>query len=273
MFVFSNVITPQGLEPLQFSTKFRSHSLAQIISETRKSAPGVPEHTFFERFAAEHVLKANQIELDPDEIRIGMVGGGGDGGVDGIFLFVNRRFVLEDTDLKQVAGDRLSIELFVVQASRQTGFSESRVTKFGDFTQKCLRLTAKRREAVGFYKEALLNITEQFRTVYSDNLHRRPVVRLRFYYVTRADEVDPKVERRRTEFLETIGGFFVGVDCDLQFVGAPQLLKWFNKPTPVLHLGDARVGVVRMPPVRIAPLLRARPIQAGQVRARRRLDT
>ena len=145
------------------------HALAQIISETRKSAPGVPEHTFFERFAAEHVLKANQIELDPDEIRIGMVGGGGDGGVDGIFLFVNRRFVLEDTDLKQVAGDRLSIELFVVQASRQTGFSESGVTKFGDFTQKCLRLTAKRREAVGFYKEALLNITEQFRTVYSDN--------------------------------------------------------------------------------------------------------
>ena len=64
----------------------------------------------------------------------------------------------------------------------------------------------------------------------SDNLHRRPVVRLRFYYVTQADEVDPKVERRRTEFLETIDGFFVGVDCDLQFVGAPQLLMWFNKP-------------------------------------------
>ena len=26
MSVFSNVITPQGLEPLQFPTKFRSHS-------------------------------------------------------------------------------------------------------------------------------------------------------------------------------------------------------------------------------------------------------
>ena len=26
MFVFSNVIKPQGLEPLQFPTKFRSHS-------------------------------------------------------------------------------------------------------------------------------------------------------------------------------------------------------------------------------------------------------
>ena len=40
----------------------------------------------------------------------------------------------------------------------------------------------------------------------------------------------------------------------------------------VLHLRDARVGVVRMLPVRVAALLRARPIQPRQIRPRRRLD-
>ena len=30
MFVFSNVIKPQGLEPLQFPTKFRSHSFLRV---------------------------------------------------------------------------------------------------------------------------------------------------------------------------------------------------------------------------------------------------
>ena len=40
----------------------------------------------------------------------------------------------------------------------------------------------------------------------------------------------------------------------------------------VLHLRDARVGVVRMMPVRVAALLRARPIQPRQIRPRRRLD-
>ena len=34
MSVFSNVIKPQGLEPLQFPTKFRSHSRAQSASTT-----------------------------------------------------------------------------------------------------------------------------------------------------------------------------------------------------------------------------------------------
>ena len=40
----------------------------------------------------------------------------------------------------------------------------------------------------------------------------------------------------------------------------------------VLHLRDARVGVVRMPPVGVAALLRAGPIQPRQIRPRRRCD-
>ena len=35
MSVFSNVITPQGLEPLQFPTKFRSHSVRQWMGDSR----------------------------------------------------------------------------------------------------------------------------------------------------------------------------------------------------------------------------------------------
>ena len=38
MSVFSNVITPQGLEPLQFSPKFRSHSGLRVLGECRGSA-------------------------------------------------------------------------------------------------------------------------------------------------------------------------------------------------------------------------------------------
>ena len=37
MFVFSNVIKPQGLEPLQFPTKFRSHSVVDTTNFTDKT--------------------------------------------------------------------------------------------------------------------------------------------------------------------------------------------------------------------------------------------
>jgi hypothetical protein len=43
--------------------------------------------------------------------------------------------------------------------------------------------------------------------------------------------------------------------------------------TAVLHLGDARVGIVRMPPIFVAALFRAPAIQSRQIRPRGRLDT
>ena len=49
-----------------------------------------------------------------------------------------------------------------------------------------------------------------------------------------------------------------------------RLLQRIN--AAVLHLRDARVGIVRMAPVCVAALLRALPIQARQVGSRRRLD-
>ena len=48
MSVFSNIITPQGLEPLQFPTKFRSHSLNR-----KKTLTGRLAERFLRRYAAE----------------------------------------------------------------------------------------------------------------------------------------------------------------------------------------------------------------------------
>ena len=50
MSVFSNVITPQGLEPLQFPTKFRSHSRTDTGGfkkvEELMNVRGIGEATF-----------------------------------------------------------------------------------------------------------------------------------------------------------------------------------------------------------------------------------
>ena len=43
MFVFSNVIKPQGLEPLQFPTKFRSHSPNVLSYFTHRITNAVSE--------------------------------------------------------------------------------------------------------------------------------------------------------------------------------------------------------------------------------------
>lgn len=205
-------------------------ALRQILNETKKNYPGLADDKVFELFASEQTLKQRLIELDPDELRDGVIGGGGDGGIDGLFLFINRRLVREDTDLSEFPTDGpLAIDLFVIQASQQGGFSESAITKFADFSKHCLRLTADHDLVRSMYRASLLVKVEKFRKIYGDNLHRRPTTTLRFYYATQGDQVDPKAEFKRSQFLEDMSTYFIGVDCDMEFVGSQSLLQWFYR--------------------------------------------
>ena len=58
--------------------------LDQRLSEI---GAGLPESEYFEIFSAEQVLKDD--DLSYDELESGIIDGGGDGGIDSIYLFVN----------------------------------------------------------------------------------------------------------------------------------------------------------------------------------------
>ncbi|MDE3110451.1 MAG: hypothetical protein KGL02_10985, partial [Acidobacteriota bacterium] len=81
------------------------------------------------------VAKSN---LDPTEIESGIVGGTGDGGVDGFYVFVNRKFVREDTDPQIFKDQQLNFELIILQAKNKTSFEESVPQKLKDFAEQCL---------------------------------------------------------------------------------------------------------------------------------------
>jgi len=79
-----------------------------------------------------------RFNLDPVEIESGIVGGDGDGGVDGFYLFVNKKFVREDTDPAIFREQQLSIELVHRARQRTRRRSEEAVpTKLKDFTEHC----------------------------------------------------------------------------------------------------------------------------------------
>ena len=69
--------------------------LNQILDQRRRDlAPDISESTFFEFFTAEQALK--DFDLSYDEIDSGLVGDGGDGGIDGLYVLVNGDLVQED---------------------------------------------------------------------------------------------------------------------------------------------------------------------------------
>src|ERR1035438_338073 len=78
-----------------------SESKLKILTEVLKQkkadiAPAMSDDEFFNLFSSEQVLK--DFELSYDELKNGIVEGGGDGGIDSIYTFINGELLEEDTD-------------------------------------------------------------------------------------------------------------------------------------------------------------------------------
>ena len=70
----------------QFFDQFQSNRITQL-----------PEDVAFEYFTLSLILKSKN--LDDDEISDGRIGGSCDGGIDGVFTFLNERIQNEDSEI------------------------------------------------------------------------------------------------------------------------------------------------------------------------------
>jgi hypothetical protein len=90
----------------------------------RERAPTITVDRAFERYAIEYVLRDS--DLSDEEIEYGWVGGPDDGGIYGIFFFVNRLLMQEETEIPNPA---LSADLVIIQAKNAASFEENAVEK------------------------------------------------------------------------------------------------------------------------------------------------
>ena len=84
----------------------------------------LPDDTAFELFVCEQVLKDS--ELSVDELSSGIVGGGNDGGIDGVYAFVNEQLIADDSEIfdsnfsASKLGSGVPLTLRLVQGSPDT---------------------------------------------------------------------------------------------------------------------------------------------------------
>ena len=90
-------------------------------------APTMSIDKYFELFVNEQILK--EYDLSYEELLAGNVGSGGDGGIDGLFLFINDTLIQQDTDLS-IFKKSININLHIIQAKNANSFNESVVEKF-----------------------------------------------------------------------------------------------------------------------------------------------
>lgn len=169
---------------------------AVIEAQRQHDYPDMASDDYFEIFAAQQVLKGGRYNADPDEITSGIIGGGGDGGVDAFYIYCNRKLIREDTDIGIFKSQRLDIEIVIVQAKNTSSFAESVPTKFKDFTENCFSSPTPTAIAKKLYSPELLESVGRFHSLYQLALPMRPTLSATFYHVAHSDTVDPKVKAR-----------------------------------------------------------------------------
>ena len=217
--------------------------LSTILDQQRQSAaPKMTADKFFEIFSAEQILKSRSFDLDADQIRSGIIGGGGDGGVDSLYVFVNRKLVREDTDLLTFKGQQLTIELVIIQSKNTPSFGETALKNFKDFAENCLRLSVDlTKVSTVLYNQALRDAVGRFHDVYKNSLSQRPALSITFYYASLGDAIDQKVEIRRNVLVDQVRQYFTTALCSCDYAGATKLMEWFYQaPTKTLSIEVSR---------------------------------
>lgn len=196
--------------------------LDQVLEQQRQNiASSLDAATYFEVFTAEQLLK--DFDLSYEELEYGIVSGGGDGGIDSFYVFVNGELLQEDSDFSDLRKN-ITIEVVLIQSKTASSFSESTIDRFISATEDLFDLSKCLQELQSVYNEGLLRAVERFRSTYQMLASRFPKLRLMYYYVTKGDQVHPNVERKVARLENKVKQLFSASDFVFKFLGARDLL-------------------------------------------------
>jgi len=99
--------------------------IVQTLVEQKKDElyPQSSINDFFHIYATEQILK--DYDLNYEEIEKGITEGGGDGGIDGIYTFLNGELIQSIDDIADAKKNAL-LELIVVQSKFTNSFKKQR---------------------------------------------------------------------------------------------------------------------------------------------------
>lgn len=207
----------------------------QLLTQRKQDlAPDLSESDFFQIFAAEQALKDR--DLSYDELDDGIVDGGGDGGIDAVYFFVDNLLYREEIDPAEVKRN-VSLEIVFIQAKRNSGFSEASMDRLTSSTRDLLDLNKDLSTLRAVYRPSLVGKIREFRETYLALTSKFPELSVRYYYAALGNEVHPNVERKRKQLREIVETLFNPVEFSCLFLGAHELLARARRtPCSAHHL-------------------------------------
>jgi hypothetical protein len=195
----------------------------------------LPDDVAFEVFSAQMVLRDRN--LSDDEIELGRVGGGQDGGIDGIYVFLDGELLDDDSDIFADGFATASVRkhaeltLWMTQAKRETSFAETTFDKAASSLSRLLDLTQTDADLDVYYSADTIARMRLFTRAWTVLSVRSPVLIANFDYVTRGDSssnVHPAVDAKRIDLEALLSTKIPGSTTRSRLVGARELWEAAN---------------------------------------------
>ena len=207
--------------------------IKQLVNQRKDEvAPELSESEFFNIFSTEQALKDR--DLSYEEIENGIVDGGGDGGIDAIFLFINNNLCREQIDQSEYKRG-VPIELVFIQAKTTSGFTETGMDKLISSAKDLLDLNQSSKSLLAVYNSDLIEKIEIFRNCYIGLVSKFPRLIIRYFYAALATETHPNVGRKIDRLRETIESAFTPVEFSFEFLNASSLLSTARRTPTSVH--------------------------------------
>ncbi|MCY4414698.1 MAG: AIPR family protein [Chloroflexi bacterium] len=218
--------------------------LNEILEQYRDElAPLDSASDFFEYFSAEQALK--EFDLSYDEIESGLVGGGDDGGIDGLFLLVNGRLVQEEWDFSEYKRN-ISVELIIMQAKTHNGFQETPVERFITVSNDLLDLGSDPSKINEIYNEQVAELITRFHTVYMELVSKAPDLKVTYVYACKGDTTGNSFDHKVDMLRQMVEDRFSSCQFDFKTLGAAQLVDLYHRQPPrnfILPLAENPITV------------------------------
>lgn len=187
-------------------------------------APAMKPEEFFELFSAEQVLK--DLDLSYEELESGLVAGGNDGGIDGLYVFVNGELIHDDTDLS-VFKKNVVIDVVIIQAKTSKSFEETPIEKLAAATKDLFRLDADLDKLAAVYNDGLRSAVGLMRKAWIFLVDRFPQLQFRYVYASKGDVMNlhPNVRRKSELLADVVKGLFQQAEYRFEFLGAAELFS------------------------------------------------
>lgn len=192
--------------------------LADMLERDRLAFGGtVQDHDTF--FTAKHYLR--KYFPTPDDLLSGLVDGGQDGGIDGIYVFAGSACLRDEVSINGLSGDA-ELDLLILQVKNSRSFGEDAINRLLVTLPKILDFSRDEADLAKSLNPRVLEVSRRFLKAY--RALDMPKLRVFLAFASlRAEHLHPNTAARAPELGETVRRCFSSASVETVFLDASAL--------------------------------------------------